>query len=99
MKALNLLNSQKLQFEAKDFANVAFDVSNLGSILKGLFWLLSSMRPKPSILDFSNFMMSEPSILDFSNLMTLDFSQSTKLADVWARSEPALEVNCVSLCG
>jgi hypothetical protein len=97
VRSLNLANSQKHKFETKNFAkmrNLHFlildgcDVSgDFESIWEELRWLRWRHMPMTHL----------PPILNLSNLISLDFSHSTKLANVWTESDPALEVCYMNL--
>lgn len=98
VRALNLVNSGKTKFESENFAkmtnlhflivdgcNVSGDFGNISKELRFLQW-----RNMPLI-------HIPPSIKFLFNLISLDFSQSTKLARIWTESDPALEVCYVNL--
>ena len=100
VRALNLANSQKHNFEAKNFKNMSglhFLVldgckvsGNLGSSWEGLRWLQWRRMP----------MTQSPRVTNLANLVSLGFSESTELAEIWVESNPALEVCMMELyCG
>ena len=92
VRAMSLFNGGEHNFDAKNFeemCNLHFLIldgcnvdGNLGSISKELRYLQWRHMPQTHI----------PSMLNFSNLVSLDFSESTKLANTWVEAEPGLEV-------
>lgn len=92
VRSLNLTNFQKQKYNAENFAkmpNLHFLIldgcnisGNFGVISKELRWLQWKYMPLKNL----------PPLLDLSSLTSLDFSQSIELADMWAESNPALEV-------
>jgi len=97
VRALSLANSRKDRFDAMNFAkmtNLHFlildgcdVIGDLGSMLNELRWLQWRYMPLTHL----------PLMLDLSNLISLDFSYSTKLATIWAESDPAWEVCYLNL--
>ena len=89
---MNLSNIGRQSIDLEDFGtipNLHFLVldgcrvhGNLGSISKELRYLQWKHLPLSYI----------PSLQSFSNLISLDFSESTMLANIWTESEPTLEV-------
>ncbi|KAG0576085.1 hypothetical protein KC19_5G054400 [Ceratodon purpureus] len=91
VRALNLAKSGEHKFAFEDFAimdNLHFVIldgcnvsGNLEGISKELRFLQWREMPLTSL----------PSMLSLSNLISLDFSYSTKLANIWAQSGSSLE--------
>lgn len=92
MRAINFANGQKRSFGAENFAEmqnlhflimngceVSGDLKSISKELRCLQW-----RYMPSV---------QLSVqLDLSNLVSLDFSDSSKLANLWTESNPWMEV-------
>ncbi|KAG0564627.1 hypothetical protein KC19_8G126400 [Ceratodon purpureus] len=91
VRVLNLANSRMRKFKYDDFGKMTnlhylildgCDVSgNIGCVSREIRWLQWRNMPLTYI----------PPMLDFSNLVSLDFSDSTHLANAWIESNPALE--------
>ncbi|KAG0608634.1 hypothetical protein M758_8G121100 [Ceratodon purpureus] len=91
VRVLNLSSSRTCKFKYDDFQKMinlhylildGCDVSgNVGCVLRELRWLQWRNMPSTQI----------PPMLNFSNLVSLDFSDSTHLANAWIESNPALE--------
>ena len=92
VRALNLSNSGSNRFESESFArltNLHFLTldgckvdGDFGSIFKELRWLQWRYMPLTYL----------PPMASFSKLISLDFSESTKLASLWVESDSAFEV-------
>ena len=92
VRAMSLVNGGRHSFDVKNFEEMRnlhylildeCDVDgNLGSIAKELRYLRWRHMPRTHI----------PSMQKISNLVSLDFSKSTKLANVWIESDTTLEV-------
>ncbi|KAG0564197.1 hypothetical protein KC19_8G091300 [Ceratodon purpureus] len=91
VRALNVANGGENELESLYFTKM----SNLHFlILDGCFINgdLSIMSKKLRCLRWRNMpMIQGPLVLNLINLISLDFSYSTKVADLWANSNPALE--------
>ncbi|KAG0575947.1 hypothetical protein KC19_5G042700 [Ceratodon purpureus] len=91
VRAINLVNSQEHKFAFEDFAkmeNLHFlilDGCNVSGNLEGISKELRCLRWRHMPLT------NAPSLLNLSNLISLDFSYSTKLANMWTQSDPVLE--------
>ncbi|KAG0605590.1 hypothetical protein M758_9G071300 [Ceratodon purpureus] len=92
VRALNLANGQELELKIEDITkmtNLHFLVLD-GCFINGDFTTISKnlrylrWRQMPVI--------QRPPILNLNNLISLDFSYSSEVADLWAKSNPALEV-------
>ncbi|KAG0607530.1 hypothetical protein M758_8G035600 [Ceratodon purpureus] len=91
VRVLNLANSHMRKFNYDDFKKMTnlhylildgCDVSgNIGCVSRELRCLQWKNMPLTHV----------PPVLDFSNLVSLDFSDSTLLANLWVESNPALE--------
>ncbi|KAG0575963.1 hypothetical protein KC19_5G044200 [Ceratodon purpureus] len=91
VRAVNLTNTQDHKFAFDDFAKMGnlhfliLDGCNVSGNLEGVSKELRCLRWRHMPLT------NAPSMLNLSNLTSLDFSYSTKLANVWAQSDPSLE--------
>ena len=92
VRAMSLVSRGEHNFDAKNFEemrNLHFLIldgcnvdGNLGSISKELRYLQWRYMPQTHIR----------AMLNFSNLVSLDFSKSTKLANIWVEADSGLEV-------
>ncbi|KAG0615472.1 hypothetical protein M758_5G044100 [Ceratodon purpureus] len=91
VRALNLANISEHEFAFEDFAKMenlhflTLDGCNVSGNLDGVSKELRCLRWRHMPLT------NAPSLLNLSNLTSLDFSYSTKLANMWTQSDPALE--------
>ena len=92
LRALNLSKNSKHTFEAKNFAkmpNLHFLILD-GCSVEGDF---ENISKELRCLQWKNMpLMHLPSIWNLSNLVSLDFSNSSQLANIWTNSNPTLEV-------
>ncbi|KAG0562624.1 hypothetical protein KC19_9G160500 [Ceratodon purpureus] len=91
VRALNLAKSGEHKFAFEDFASMEYlhflilDGCNVSGNLEGISKELRYLQWREMPLT------SVPSMLSLSNLISLDFSKSTKLANIWAKSGSSLE--------
>ncbi|KAG0615586.1 hypothetical protein M758_5G053300 [Ceratodon purpureus] len=91
VRALNLAKSGGHKFAFEDFASMEnlhflnLDGCNVSGNLEGISKELRFLQWREMPLT------SLPSMLSLSNLISLDFSKSTKLANIWAQSWSSLE--------
>ncbi|KAG0615448.1 hypothetical protein M758_5G041800 [Ceratodon purpureus] len=91
VRAINLVNTQEHEFAFEDFAKMGnlhfliLDGCNVSGNLEGISKELRCLRWRHMPLT------NAPSMQNLSNLISLDFSYSTKLANMWTQSDPALE--------
>ncbi|KAG0504123.1 hypothetical protein KC19_N018900 [Ceratodon purpureus] len=91
VRAINLANIPEHEFAFEDFAKMenlhflTLDGCNVSGNLAGISKELRCLRWRHMPLT------NAPSMQNLSNLISLDFSYSTKLANIWTQSDPALE--------
>ncbi|KAG0576009.1 hypothetical protein KC19_5G048200 [Ceratodon purpureus] len=91
VRAINLVNILEHEFAFEDFAKMenlhflTLDGCNVSGNLDGVSKELRCLRWRHMPLT------NAPSLPNLSNLISLDFSYSTKLANMWTQSDPALE--------
>ncbi|KAG0575915.1 hypothetical protein KC19_5G039800 [Ceratodon purpureus] len=91
VRALNLANIGEHEFAFENFAKMVnlhfliLDGCNVSGNLEGVSKELRCLRWRHMPLT------NVPSMLNLSNLISLDFSESTNLANMWTQSSPALE--------